>query len=193
MIQVTDDGPGLDRTDASEGWGIGLANTRARLRQLYGDAASLTVQDTAPGVTVRMALPRRADKLRSWLARLGEPLLVKLSINHHLIEHDRGLLALAAALREALTQLGGDREVVYNVRLRRGYADDDHAVSQAVVDADLGTRANVFFLQRYGMANAEAGWDVPYLAGHDFRLVNPDGTVFGPDLIARSAAMGRLP
>ena len=60
VIQVTDDGPGLDRTDASEGWGIGLANTRARLRQLYGDAASLTVQDTAPGVTVRMALPRRA-------------------------------------------------------------------------------------------------------------------------------------
>jgi hypothetical protein len=102
------------------------------------------------------------------------------------------LLALAAALREALTQLGGAREVVYNVRLRRGYADDDRAVSEAVAAADLGARANVFFLQRYGMASSETQWDEPFLAGHNFRLVNPDGTVFGADLIARSAAMGRL-
>ena len=140
-----------------------------------------------------VALPRRQDKLRDWLARLGAPLLVKLSINHHLIERDSGLLALAAALSDALAELGGAREVVYNVRLRRGYADDDRAVADAVARAGLGARANVFFLQRYGMASEEAAWDAPYLVGHNFRLVNPDGTVFGPDLVARSRAMGKLP
>lgn len=139
-----------------------------------------------------VVLPRRAEKLRAWLERLGAPLLIKLSINHHLIEHDPGLLQLAAAVGDALANLGGEREVVYNVRLRRGYDDDDRAVAAAVTQAALGARANVFFLQRYGMASDESDWDAPFLAGHNFRMVNPDGTVFGPDLVARSEAMGRL-
>src|SRR5262245_26351150 len=84
-----------------------------------------------------VALPRRAERLREWLARLGAPLLVKLSINHHLIEHDDGLLELAAAVRDVLDSLGGEREVVYNVRLRRGYAGDDHAVAEAAAAAGL--------------------------------------------------------
>ena len=33
----------------------------------------------------------------------------------------------------------------------------------------------------------------PLLAGTDFRLVNPDGSQWGTDLVARSEAMGRLP
>ena len=53
-------------------------------------------------------------------------------------------------------------------------------------------RANVFYLQRYGLASNEAAWDAPHLAGENFRLVNPDGRVFGPDLIARSEYMGGL-
>jgi signal transduction histidine kinase len=60
VIRVTDDGPGLAGGDGPEGWGIGLANTRARLAQLYGDAASLTIHDCRPGVTATMTLPRRA-------------------------------------------------------------------------------------------------------------------------------------
>jgi MoaA/NifB/PqqE/SkfB family radical SAM enzyme len=140
-----------------------------------------------------VALPRRAQRLREWLARLGAPLLIKLSINHHLIEHDSGLLDLATAVRDALAQLGGAREVVCNVRLRRGYAEDDRAVAEAVTRAGLDGHANVFFLQRYGMASGETGWEAPFLAGHNFRMVNPDGTVYGPDLLARSEAMGRLP
>jgi len=138
-------------------------------------------------------LPRDASRLHAWLARLGAPLLVKLSINHHLLEHDAGLLRLARTLGEVLRRLGGEREVVYNVRLRRGYADDDRAVGAAVAAAGLGQHANVFFLQRYGMAGREAAWDEPFLAGQDFRLVNPDGRDFGTDLLARSEAMGRLP
>ena len=42
--------------------GIGLANTRARLRQLYGDAASLTLENGANGGAVAtLTLPYRAD------------------------------------------------------------------------------------------------------------------------------------
>jgi LytS/YehU family sensor histidine kinase len=41
VIIVTDSGPGFAESEASEG--IGLSNTRARLSQLYGDAATLEV------------------------------------------------------------------------------------------------------------------------------------------------------
>jgi len=59
-LRVTDNGPGLPR-----GWtlernaGIGLANTRERLRQLYGDANhSFTVTpQTTGGVQVDLSLP----------------------------------------------------------------------------------------------------------------------------------------
>jgi signal transduction histidine kinase len=60
VIRVIDDGPGLSGIDGPEGWGIGLANTRARLAQLYGDAASLSMYDGAPGAIVTMTLPRHA-------------------------------------------------------------------------------------------------------------------------------------
>ena len=44
QITVSDDGPGLASSEAfPPGRGIGLANTRTRLRQLYGDDASLTI------------------------------------------------------------------------------------------------------------------------------------------------------
>jgi two-component system LytT family sensor kinase len=51
MLQVTvrDDGPGLRPSDEGAGRGIGLTNTRARLRQLYGEAAQLTVENVGPG------------------------------------------------------------------------------------------------------------------------------------------------
>lgn len=57
VIEVKDDGPGFTGTERPEGWGIGLANTRARLAQLYGDAASLTIHDGVPGAIVTLVLP----------------------------------------------------------------------------------------------------------------------------------------
>jgi hypothetical protein len=79
------------------------------------------------------------------------------------------------------------------VRLRRGYANDDQAVRAAVESAGLLPCANVFYLQRYGLAADEAGWEPPALVWHAFTLINPDGQAFGSDLLARSAAMGALP
>jgi sensor histidine kinase YesM len=55
QIKVQDDGPGLS---SSTGRGIGLANTRARLEQLYGDAAQLSVESgEAGGAVATMVLP----------------------------------------------------------------------------------------------------------------------------------------
>jgi LytS/YehU family sensor histidine kinase len=63
-IRVEDDGPGLARqsdcalkSDSNEK-GIGLSNTRARLEQLYGSAARLTLQNAeGGGAAVTMVLP----------------------------------------------------------------------------------------------------------------------------------------
>ena len=139
-----------------------------------------------------VVIPRRNHRLRAWLERLGAPLLIKISINQYLMAQDAGLLALAADIHDTLTELGGERAVIYNVRLRRGYDDDDRAVTQALTRTGLQERANVFYLQRYGLASNEQGWDEPFLAGENFRMVNPDGRVFGTDLKARSAGMGDL-
>jgi LytS/YehU family sensor histidine kinase len=59
-IRVADDGPGLGTADLTEGRGIGLANTRARLQQLYGDAAGLTIANGERGVVATMTIPYRA-------------------------------------------------------------------------------------------------------------------------------------
>jgi hypothetical protein len=82
---------------------------------------------------------------------------------------------------------------VLNVRLRRGYDNDDHRVRDAVESAGLLPNANIFYLQRYGFASDEANWELPAPVWDKFTLLNPDGQTFGPDLIARSEAMRRLP
>jgi LytS/YehU family sensor histidine kinase len=61
-LSVEDNGPGLS-TDAPkrESGGVGLANVRARLAQLYGDAAQLTLTGGASGgVTATMRLPLKS-------------------------------------------------------------------------------------------------------------------------------------
>lgn len=136
-----------------------------------------------------VVIPRSRARLATWLARLCDPLTIKLSINHHLLEHDPGLIDLAGLLRDLLAELGGARSLVINVRLREGYADDDRQVRAAVEAAGLLPLANVFYLQRYGFAADETGWQLPGPVWHNFTLVNPDGQQFGPDLVARSEAM----
>ena len=138
-------------------------------------------------------MPRAPDRLRTWLDRLGARLTLKLSFNHYLLDADPGLVALAIATRDALAGLGGDRLFVLNVRLRRGVDEDDARVRDAVERAGLLPHANVFFLQRYGLAADQASWEPPRPVWDRFTLVNPDGAIFGPDLVRRSEAMRVLP
>jgi LytS/YehU family sensor histidine kinase len=61
-LTVTDDGPGPNAPATRPGAGTGLSNTRERLAQLYGDAASLTVAARPEGGTVvTVDLPRDVD------------------------------------------------------------------------------------------------------------------------------------
>ena len=59
-IQVKDDGPGFPAGPSSKREGIGLANTRARLRQLYGEEACVSIEDgDVRGASVTIKLPFR--------------------------------------------------------------------------------------------------------------------------------------
>jgi signal transduction histidine kinase len=58
QVTVTDDGPGFPPSSAPAGRGIGLANTRARLEQLYGAAARLEIASgNRGGASVTMIVP----------------------------------------------------------------------------------------------------------------------------------------
>jgi signal transduction histidine kinase len=57
-LAVVDDGPGLPPAVANaNGRGVGLRNTRERLKVLYGDAHSVEVAGASPGLRVEMRLP----------------------------------------------------------------------------------------------------------------------------------------
>jgi two-component system, LytTR family, sensor kinase len=60
-LAVQDDGPGLPAAAAAaNGRGVGLRNTRDRLKVLYGDRHAVEVHDMAPGLKVEMRLPLEA-------------------------------------------------------------------------------------------------------------------------------------
>jgi two-component system, LytTR family, sensor kinase len=65
VLTVRDNGPGIDGSAAPRAEGVGLANTRARLEQLYGPDQSLTLRPAPDGVGVvaEVTLPyhTRAD------------------------------------------------------------------------------------------------------------------------------------
>lgn len=59
-VTVEDDGPGLSSPKSPSTPGIGLTNTRARLKQLYGDTGRLTVENGAQGGAIAIiTLPFR--------------------------------------------------------------------------------------------------------------------------------------
>jgi len=59
-LEVQDDGEGLAGRSGPAGNGVGLSNTRARLEQLYGTGARLSlVERRSGGATARLVLPLR--------------------------------------------------------------------------------------------------------------------------------------
>ena len=58
QLQVEDDGPGLQNGNAGGAGGIGLANTRARLFNLYGDNQRVEMKNAEPqGLIVTVEIP----------------------------------------------------------------------------------------------------------------------------------------
>jgi sensor histidine kinase YesM len=49
VLTVRDDGPGLSDRPRLGGSGVGIANTRSRLEQLYGDDHRLTLENAHEG------------------------------------------------------------------------------------------------------------------------------------------------
>jgi two-component system, LytTR family, sensor kinase len=77
-LRVQDDGPGFPLASSPVEEGIGLANTRARLHQLYGHAANLMIENgQRGGAVVTMTLPYR---LASSSSELGV-------METHVIDH----------------------------------------------------------------------------------------------------------
>jgi two-component system LytT family sensor kinase len=65
LIEVADDGPGIDTFNhkPTVGSGVGLVNTKERLRELYGNRQSFTMSKTQPhGVTINIRLPFEVDE-----------------------------------------------------------------------------------------------------------------------------------
>jgi signal transduction histidine kinase len=58
-IRLRDDGPGCSNNgERAGGHGVGLANTRERLRVLYGDGQQFSIGNRAPrGAEVHIRLP----------------------------------------------------------------------------------------------------------------------------------------
>ena len=64
-LRVLDTGPGVGRLPSRDGTGVGLANTRERLEQLYGGQHALTLESRPEGgacATVRLPLRRYTGK-----------------------------------------------------------------------------------------------------------------------------------
>ncbi len=64
MIAVADDGPGLGNgTSKHKSSGVGLKNTRERLKQLYGERQALTLAPNDPnGLVITINLPFETDE-----------------------------------------------------------------------------------------------------------------------------------
>ncbi|HYV98913.1 MAG TPA: sensor histidine kinase [Gemmatimonadaceae bacterium] len=61
VLRVIDDGVGLKPQQSRSGYGIGVGNTRARLKAIYGDAASLTLRERdGGGCIAEVRLPAMA-------------------------------------------------------------------------------------------------------------------------------------
>ena len=58
VLRVRDDGPGLVDSPRTGGSGVGLANTRERLQQLYGEDQRLDLENAPEGgLEVTVGLP----------------------------------------------------------------------------------------------------------------------------------------
>ena len=65
LLEVSDDGPGVDLVDGQipDAKGVGLRNTRERLAELYGNKHSFRLKETEPhGLTVNIRIPHETGE-----------------------------------------------------------------------------------------------------------------------------------
>jgi hypothetical protein len=139
------------------------------------------------------AIDKEASRLalRSFFSRFPAHMTLKVSVNHHLLEHDRLLFEKAGFLQECTAGTGID--MIFNLRRRNDPAcGRDEELERAVDEHGLRGATNSFFLQRYGRNSHDEAAEPPFIVGTNWCAVNPDGSAWGIDLIGRSEAMRRL-
>ena len=68
LLTVADDGPGLDLRHGRtpKGGGVGLTNSKERLKEVYGDAQSFRLSTTDPhGLTISIKIPLQRGAAKS--------------------------------------------------------------------------------------------------------------------------------
>ncbi len=141
--------------------------------------------------TNAVRFPRENEELIKFLNKLGSPLLLKISVNHYLLDRDPGLLVLLEKIK-AWTLSKSNCKLIINVRRRKGADQDDNWILEKLKASHLLELANDFFLQRYGLASDQIDWELPFVVSDQFKMINPDGEIHHGDLITRSEAMGNL-
>ncbi len=135
--------------------------------------------------TINIHESRRS--LTSFFSRYPGKMLFKVSLNYHLLDSDPLLFEKAALVRDVTRYIG--LETVFNARKR---TSGDEWIERLIDDHDLRGCTNSFYLQRYGRNSGDLQAGIPYIVGINWNGINPDGTAWGTDLVARSDAMRRL-
>ncbi len=143
-------------------------------------------------VTNGTTIPRKTSKLKEWLLLLGNKAVLKLSINHYLLDYDCKLLDLACAIKDVSSCIGSV-DLVLNVRLRKDEQEESEAIINEIKKRNLSDVSNIFWLQKYGKASDRETWEEPFIVSDHFSLINPDGSDSGTNLIRRSDTMRSLP
>ncbi len=136
------------------------------------------------------------SSLKNYFLKMGHPLTIKLSLNHHLYEHDKLIFEKAKLVVDVFEDLRaiGDFKIILNVRRRNNRKYNyDKLILEHLSHYALEPYTNIFFLQAYGKNKNNKLAEKPFLVGYNFTLFNPDGKSFGNDLISRSEAMKELP
>lgn len=140
-------------------------------------------------------LPMDEEVLKDRIGAWGTPLVIKPSINEHLLRTDSLHIEKMKRIRNAVDSLAGV-EVLFNIRRRKRplSVDDDQWVVDLVEGAGLMDVSNLFFYQRYGKAECREELDLPFVIEHpvDFYLIDPQGRNWGMDLVGRSNAMQEM-
>nr|MDO8110967.1 radical SAM protein [Candidatus Sigynarchaeota archaeon] len=130
--------------------------------------------------------------LLQFFSRLPKNSVLKISLNHYLLENDPHLFSKAKLILDTAQEQAIN--VVFNLRKRNASQHECDAYLETLVDKHgLRPFTNSFYLQRYGRNANDENAEAPYLVGTNWCAVNPDGKAWGIDLIGRSDAMRRLP
>ena len=141
-------------------------------------------------------MPKSVLKLREYFLDLyKKPLLLKPSINNHLIEKDVNLFDKMEAIADAIQSIKDGFKLCFNVRKR---GDQDQWIVDELEKRNLLDVSNVFYFQKYGRASNKEDFEAPFIINNpvEFYLISPDGEVFpssSPNcLVERSEHMKNL-